>query len=140
MSKGRSDGYGEHSVPDEKSNNRMFGDNALFPGNFGVCYICNNGGNGGSDKIGKPYKIVVFDDKIGKNCKKDVVEQSNTNANNNITYGVSAGSYIFDGAFIFGSVRGSWLIGTHSLIIPRLDKSGNVRYNICVYRRRGFDE
>ena len=108
----------------------MFGDNALFPGNFGVCYICNNGGNGGSDKIGKPYKIVVF----------DVVEQSNTNANNNIAYGMFAGSYVFDGAFIFGSVRGSWLIGTHSLIIPRLDKSGNVRYNICVYRRRGFDE
>lgn len=80
MSKSWSDGYGEHSVPDEKSNNRMFGDNALFPGNFGVCYICNNGGNGGSDKIGKPYKIVVFDDKIGKNCEKGIIKDGDADA------------------------------------------------------------
>ena len=58
----------------------MFGDDTFFPSNFGVSYICNNGGSGGSDKIRKPYKIVVFDDVIGKNFKKGIIKASNTDS------------------------------------------------------------
>ena len=77
MSKSWSDGYSEHSVPDEKSNKGMFGDGTFFPSNFGVSYICNDSSDGSSDKIGKPYKIVVFNDEIGKNCKKGIIKASN---------------------------------------------------------------
>lgn len=68
------DGNGEYGIPDKESNNGMLGNFALFPGDFGMCYISDYGSDGGSDKIGKPDKIIVLNDEIRKNCKKDVVE------------------------------------------------------------------
>lgn len=51
LRKARSDSNGKHSVPDEKSDNGMFGDFALFPGNFRMRKIGYNGSNSGSNKI-----------------------------------------------------------------------------------------
>ena len=28
-------------------------------------YVCYDSGDGGGDKVGKPEKIVIFDDKVG---------------------------------------------------------------------------
>ena len=64
LRKARSDSNGKHSVPDEKSDNGMFGDFALFPGDFRMCKVSNDGGDGSSNKIGKPDEIIILDDKI----------------------------------------------------------------------------
>lgn len=41
----RADGYGEEDVPNEKADNRMFGDIAFFPGDFGMGNVGNNDGD-----------------------------------------------------------------------------------------------
>ena len=64
LRKARSDSNGKHSVPDEKSDNGMFGDLALFPGDFRMCKVGNDGGDSSSDKIGKPDEVVAFDNEI----------------------------------------------------------------------------
>lgn len=46
-----SNSYGEHGVPDEESNNGMFGDGTFFPSDSRMCNVGNDGGNGGGDKI-----------------------------------------------------------------------------------------
>lgn len=64
LGEARGDGDGEHSVPDEKTNNRGFGDLAFFPGNSGMSDISNDGGDGRSDEIREPEEVVVSNDEI----------------------------------------------------------------------------
>ena len=65
MSKAWGDGDGEHGVPNKKTNNGMLGNSTFFPSDFGMCKIGNDSSDGGSDKVGKPNKIVIFNNKIG---------------------------------------------------------------------------
>ena len=65
MSKAWGDGNGEHGVPDEKSDDGMLSNGTFFPGDSGMCKISDYGGDGGSDKIGKPDEIVILNDEIG---------------------------------------------------------------------------
>lgn len=76
LSETRRDGDSEHGIPDKKSDDGMFGNDAFFPSDSGMCEISNNGGDGSGDKIGKPDEIVVLNDEVGKNGKKSVVEAS----------------------------------------------------------------
>lgn len=46
-----SNSYGEHGVPDEESNNGMFGDSTFFPSDFRMRNVGNDGSNGGGDEI-----------------------------------------------------------------------------------------
>ncbi len=66
LGEARGDGDGEHGVPDEKTNDRGFGDLAFFPGDSGMGDISNDGGDGRSDEIREPEEIVVFNDEIGQ--------------------------------------------------------------------------
>ena len=61
LCKAGSDSNGEHGIPDEKSNDGVFGNFTFFPSNFGVRKICDDGGNGSSDEIREPDKIIIFD-------------------------------------------------------------------------------
>ena len=45
----RTNGNSEEGVPDEKSDNGVFGDVAFFPGDFGMGDVGDNGGDGGGD-------------------------------------------------------------------------------------------
>ena len=83
---------GEKGVPDEESDDGMFGDVALFPGDFGVGDVGDDGGDGSGNEVGKPKKVVVFDDEIGKDGVKAVVEKSDGDADEKIASGV-AGSF-----------------------------------------------
>ena len=96
------DGDGEDGIPDEESNNGMFGDGALFPCDFGVCEICNNGGDCGSDEIRKPYEIIIFDDKVGENCEEGIVKTSDAYSYDEIAKGVPRGFDVFGGLCMGG--------------------------------------
>lgn len=50
LSEPRADSDGKEGIPDKKTNNGMFGDMALFPGDIGVSDIGDNGGDGGGNK------------------------------------------------------------------------------------------
>ena len=63
-----------------------------------MCEIGDYSSNGGGDKVGKPNKVVVFDDKIRKNCKKSIVKTRNQNSYYEITEGVFRS---FDVCFVF---------------------------------------
>ena len=58
------DGDSKHGVPDEKTNDRSFGDLAFFPGDFGMCKIGNDDSDGCSDKVREPEEVVVLNDKM----------------------------------------------------------------------------
>ena len=58
------DGDGEHGVPDEKTNDRGFGDLAFFPGDFGMGEVGDDDSNSGSNEVGKPEEVVVSNDEI----------------------------------------------------------------------------
>lgn len=64
---------------------------AFFPSDFGMGDVGNNGGNNRSNKTGKPEEIVIFNDEVRQNSKKDIVKDGNTNANKKITSSVLAG-------------------------------------------------
>ncbi len=53
------DSNGEYGVPDKKSNNGMLSDFALFPCDFGMRKVSNDSSDSGSNKIGKPEKVVI---------------------------------------------------------------------------------
>lgn len=50
---------GEEGVPNEKSDDGVFGDFAFFPSDFGMGNVGDNGGDGSRDKSGEPKKIAV---------------------------------------------------------------------------------
>lgn len=50
---------GEEGVPNEKSDDGVFGDFAFFPGDFGMGNVGDNGGDDSRDKSGEPKKIAV---------------------------------------------------------------------------------
>ena len=74
LSKSWGDNNSDYGVPDEKSDNGMFSNCAFFPGDFGMRKISNNSGNGGSDKVGKPDEVIIFNNQIRQNCKKGIIE------------------------------------------------------------------
>ena len=78
------DSDSEDGVPDEKTDDGAFGDVSLFPSDFGVGEVGNDNGDRGGDKIGEPKKIVVVDDKIGKDDIETVVEEGNKDADDGV--------------------------------------------------------
>ena len=99
---GGSDGDGKKGVPDEKTVDGCFGNVALLPSDFGMGDVGDNGSDGGGDEVGEPEEVVVFDDEIGDNRKKNVVENSNTDTNKDVAGGATAGLDVFG----FGSFGG----------------------------------
>lgn len=59
--------------------------------------VANNDSNNGGDHVGKPEKIVVFDDEIRQYSKKNIVYKGNTDADEEITDCVAAGGDVFFG-------------------------------------------
>ena len=61
------DGDGEEGVPDEEADDGVLGDMAVFPSDFGVGDVGDNGGDGSRDKSGEPKEVVVSNNEIGEN-------------------------------------------------------------------------
>ena len=101
------DGESDDGVPDEESDDGMFGDVAFFPGDFGMGDEGYDGGDGSGDKVREPEEIVVFDDEVGDDGKKDIVEEGNADADEEITDGVLAGFDVLGGS---GTVFGFFTI------------------------------
>ena len=53
--------------------------------------VGKNSGEGGGDQSGEPDEVVVFDDKIGEDGVEAVVENCQSDANEEIASGVLAG-------------------------------------------------
>lgn len=64
LSEAGSDSDGEHGVPNKKSNNRVLGNFALFPSDFGMREVGNDSSDGGGDEVREPDEVVILDDKI----------------------------------------------------------------------------
>lgn len=67
----------------------------FFPSDFGMSKIGNNRGDGGGDEIREPEKVVIFDDKIGKNSVEGVIKKCDANADEKVAGSVTAGFDIF---------------------------------------------
>lgn len=91
MSETRADGKGEEKIPDEEFIDGRFGDMALFPCDFGVHDVSKDGGGKSRNEGGEPEKVAVSKDEISKDSVKNVVENSQSNADENITDGVLGG-------------------------------------------------
>ena len=52
LSEPRSNSEGNNSIPNKKSDDGMFGDTALFPGDFGVSDKSYNDGDSCGDEVG----------------------------------------------------------------------------------------
>lgn len=100
-----SDGKSDDNVPDEESDDGMVGDVALLPSDFGMGDEGHDGSDSGSDEIGEPEEIVVFDDKIGDDGEKNIVEESNADADEEIADGVLAGFDVLGGFGVMGGRR-----------------------------------
>ena len=99
------DEEGKESIPDEETNNGVFGDVAFLPGDFGMSNISDNSGNCGSDEHGEPNKVIVVNDEIGKNRIETIIENSNCDTDYKVASGVFAsfditGSRGLIGAFV----------------------------------------
>ena len=88
MSKAWCDGNSKNSIPNKESDDGVLSDSAFFPSDFGVCEICDDSGNCCSDKIGKPNKIVVFDDEIGKKHKEGIIKTGDAYTHYEVTKGM----------------------------------------------------
>ena len=56
----RTNGDSKESVPDKESDDGVFGDVALFPGDFGMGDVGDDGGDDGGDKGGEPEEVVIL--------------------------------------------------------------------------------
>ena len=84
-------GDGEDDVPDEESDNRVLGDIALFPGDFGMEDIGYDDGDGGGNERRKPEEIIVIDDEVGEDGVETIVENGNTDTDDDVFAGTFAG-------------------------------------------------
>ena len=115
LCKARGYSNGKYDVPYKKSNDGVFCNFTLFPGDSGVCKIGDNSSNSGGNKVGKPDKIIVFNYKVGKNSKKGIVKYGDQNP----YYKISAS--MFRGFNIFYWGRFFVRFYFHRIIIPYVD-------------------
>lgn len=80
-SKKWADGDGGDTVPNEEHNNTALGDGALFPGDFRMENIGENGGEGIGDDTIKPKKLVVIKNYTSEKSVNSKVEECQNNAN-----------------------------------------------------------
>ena len=80
----------------------MFGNVALFPGDFGMSEIGDKNSDSGGNECGKPEEVVVSNDEIRKNSVKAIVEDRNADADKKVAGGVFAGLDVFGLGSIFG--------------------------------------
>ena len=59
LSEPRTNGDSKEGIPDEESDDGVFGDVAFFPGDFGMRDVGDDGGDDGGDKSREPKKITV---------------------------------------------------------------------------------
>ena len=105
------DGDGEEGVPDEKSDNGVFGDLAFFPSDFGVSNVGDDGGDGSRNKRGEPEEVVVFYNDISKERVESEIKNSDTDADKKIPSGVLTGLDVFG----FGGGSRLRRVGLHVL-------------------------
>ena len=95
MSEAWIDEKGEESIPDKETDNGVFGDMTLFPSNFGMGDVGDNSGDCSSNEHGKPNKIIIVNDEIGKNRIETIIEDGDADADEKISGGVFAGLDVF---------------------------------------------
>lgn len=102
LSEPRTNGNSEEGVPDEKSDDGVFGDVAFFPSDFGMGDVGDDGGDGGGDKGGEPKKVIISNNEISQNGIESKIKNSNSDADEKISGSVLAG---FDVLGFGGSSR-----------------------------------
>ena len=84
-------GDSEEGVPDEESDDGMFGDVAFFPGDFRMGDVGDDGGDGGGDKGREPKKVIISNNEISQNGIEGKIKDSNSDADEKVSGGVLAG-------------------------------------------------
>lgn len=102
LSEPRTNGDGEESVPDEESDDGVFGDVAFFPGDFGMRDVGDDGGDGGRNKGGEPEEVVILNNEISQNGIKGKIKDSNSDTDEKVSGGMFAG---FDAFRLGGGSR-----------------------------------
>ena len=72
----------------------------FFPGDFGMSKVGYDGGDSGGNEVGEPEEVVVFNDEIGEDCVKSIIKKSNSNTDEKVTGGVTAGFDVFNLVFL----------------------------------------
>ena len=70
----------EGGIPNEKSDDAVFAGISLFPSDARMENVGDNDGESGSDEIGKPEEIAVFDKKTGDKLINEVIKDGDSNA------------------------------------------------------------
>lgn len=76
------DGDGGDAVPEEEHNNTALGDGALFPGDFGMENIGENGRESIGDDAIEPKKLVTIENYTSKKSIDGKIEECQNNTDN----------------------------------------------------------
>ena len=73
------DGDGGDAVPNEEHNNTAFGNGALFPGDFGMENIGENGGERVGDDAVKPKELITIENYTSEKSVNSKIEERQNN-------------------------------------------------------------